>query len=56
MVVGSTTLQPGKETDVFAHFTMHEGMGGPHLFIVHLLTNDSLQPERGLTIRSFWGP
>ena len=25
---------------------MHEGMGGPHLFLVHVRTNDSVEPER----------
>lgn len=35
---------------------MHEGMGGPHLFIVKLKTNDAVEPERQLRIRSNWVP
>ncbi len=37
-------------------FTMHEGMGGPHEFLVPLRTNDPAAPERRLIVRSSWGP
>jgi hypothetical protein len=33
---------------------MHEGMGGPHLFEIRLRTNDAVEPERVLKIRSLW--
>jgi len=33
---------------------MHEGMGGPHLFVIRLKTNDPVEPERTLRIRSLW--
>ena len=33
---------------------MHEGMGGPHLFAIHIQTNDPAARERALRIRSFW--
>jgi hypothetical protein len=33
---------------------MHDGMGGPHLFAIRLQTNDAVQPERVLRIRSVW--
>ncbi len=33
---------------------MHPGMGGPHLFEIHLQSNDPTQPERILRIRSSW--
>jgi hypothetical protein len=56
VVVGSTTLAPGKETEVWTQFTMHEGMGGPHLFLIRLKSNDAVQPERILKIRSLWQP
>ncbi|HYO88722.1 MAG TPA: hypothetical protein VER79_08735 [Candidatus Limnocylindrales bacterium] len=36
-------------------YTMHEGMGGPHEFRVHVITNDPRQPEIVLTSRSNWG-
>jgi hypothetical protein len=55
MVVGSTTLQPGASTTVATEFTMHEGMGGPHLFEVTLRTNERTTPERKLYIASDWG-
>jgi hypothetical protein len=47
-------LEPGKETEVSAEFTMHEGMGGPHLFLIRLMTNDAVEPQRVLRIRSYW--
>src|SRR5574337_2178974 len=34
---------------------MHAGMGGPHLFVIHVKTNDPVEPERQLRIRSNWG-
>jgi hypothetical protein len=35
---------------------MHAGMGGPHLFLVHVKSNDPVEPERVLKIRSNWIP
>jgi hypothetical protein len=35
---------------------MHQGMGGPHEFVVLLRSNDPAAPERQLVVRSFWGP
>jgi hypothetical protein len=35
-------------------FTMSEGMGGQHEFLVHVLTNDPDQPEHQLRILSNW--
>jgi hypothetical protein len=49
-------LAPGQETEVSTEFTMHEGMGGPHLFAIHIQTNDPIQRERVLKIRSLWQP
>jgi hypothetical protein len=54
VVVGSTTLRPGQESEVWTQFTMHKGMGGPHLFIIRMQTNDAGQPERLLRVRSLW--
>jgi hypothetical protein len=34
---------------------MPEGMGGPHLFVIRLRTNDPGQPEKVLRIKSDWG-
>jgi hypothetical protein len=41
---------------VSTEFTMHKGMGGPHLFAIHLQSNDPVQPKRVLQIRSLWQP
>jgi hypothetical protein len=35
---------------------MHEGMDGKHNFVVHLRTNDPMEPEKLLTALSNWGP
>ena len=35
---------------------MHQGMGGPHEFVIPLGSNDPATPERHLVVRSFWGP
>jgi len=48
-------LRPGEETEVSTEFTMHQGMGGPHLFVIHLNTNDPVEAKRELRIRSNWG-
>jgi hypothetical protein len=37
-------------------YTMHEGMGGPHEFHVQLRTNDPVEPEKVLVVKSTWGP
>jgi hypothetical protein len=37
-------------------FMMHEGMGGPHDFRLHLLTNDPANMNRELAIISNWVP
>jgi hypothetical protein len=29
-------------------------MGGPHLFVIRLKTNDPIEPEHQLKIRSLW--
>lgn len=52
--VDQPVLQPGEITTIRTRFTMHEGMGGPHDFRVHVMTNDPQTPERELTILSNW--
>jgi hypothetical protein len=47
-------LEPGQETELTASFTMPPGMGGPHLFVIRLKTNDPVEPERRIRIRSNW--
>jgi len=35
---------------------MHAGMDGKHEFRVHVLTNDPVEPEKQVVIRSNWVP
>ena len=50
-------LNPGQSTMVESTpFMMHEGMDGPHNFGVHLITNDSQQPDLVVNVLSDWGP
>jgi hypothetical protein len=53
-IVSRMTLQPGEETTISLRFTMHEMMGGPHEFRVHVATNDPDQAAIPLTILSNW--
>lgn len=52
--VDDHTLSPGEITTIRTRFTMHPGMGGPHDFRLHLVTNDPSQPEKELVILSNW--
>lgn len=52
--IGSMALNPGDQTTLSMQFMMHAGMEGPHDFRVHLLTNDSLQPQQELAVLSNW--
>ncbi|MBL8131337.1 MAG: DUF1573 domain-containing protein [Anaerolineae bacterium] len=53
-IVSRSTLGPGEEATITLRFTMHEMMGGPHEFRVHVQTNDPAQPLIPLTILSNW--
>ena len=35
---------------------MHDTMGGPHLFRVHILTNDPAKPDFTVDVASNWVP
>ena len=52
--VSAPVIDPGHEGTVSFSFMMHEGMGGPHEFRVHLQTNDPAEPDKQLTILSNW--
>ena len=54
--ISSTALKPGEESTVSMQFMMHEGMDGPHEFRVHVLTNDPVQGEQQVVVRSNWIP
>jgi hypothetical protein len=50
-------LDPGESTTIRSGpFMMHEGMDGPHNFGVHLITNDTTQPDLIVNVLSDWGP
>lgn len=54
--VASNTLAPGEKTTITLRYTMHEGMGGKHLFRVHVRTNDPTTPDTLLYAASNWVP
>jgi hypothetical protein len=47
-------IASGEETTVSLEFTMHKGMEGLHEFRIHLRTNDAVEPEKLLAVRSDW--
>lgn len=53
-IVSAMTVQPGQQSEISLTYTMHDMMGGPHEFRVHVLTNDPEQPEIALTALSNW--
>lgn len=54
--ITSKRLAPGEAAIVSMEYSMHEGMGGPHEFNVHLNTNDPAQPETTFIALSNWVP
>ena len=53
--VGAMSLKPGESTMVTsATFRMHPGMDGKHDYAVHLVTNDSTQPDVVVHVLSDW--
>ncbi len=52
--VSQSEIDPGQQANLTLHFTMDEGMGGPHEFRVHLKTNDPQEPEKELVVLSNW--
>jgi hypothetical protein len=57
MTIGSMVLQPGQSTSLESTpFMMHAGMEGPHLFRVHIPSNDPQNPDTTADIKSNWVP
>jgi hypothetical protein len=57
VTIGSMVLQPGESTTIKSDvFKMPEGMGGPHNFAVHLITNDPKNSEVVVNVLSNWVP
>ncbi len=53
-IVSQMTLRPGEQTTITLRYTMHNMMGGPHEFRVHVPTNDPTQSTILLTSLSNW--
>jgi len=49
-------LAAGKSTTLSMEFTMPEGMGGRHNFLLRVESNDPARPELRLTVLSNWIP
>jgi len=43
---------PGEEAYAEASFTMHEGMEGPHFFILPIQSNDPREPNKLIKIKA----
>lgn len=57
LTVDTVVLGPGESTFVRSlPYTMHEGMGGPHHFAVHLKTNDPDNPDLIVDVLANWVP
>jgi hypothetical protein len=52
----SRQLEPGQEATVSFTFSMHEGMDGPHHFLVHVRTNDPVIDDQYVHVTSNWIP
>lgn len=52
--IGKMVLKPGESTTITFPMNMHEGMGGPHDFRVHVLSNDPQNPDFQFTVLSNW--
>ena len=50
-VVGSTTLQPGEESNINIDYVMGKEMEGPHLFEFTVKSNDPVEPEKKLLLK-----
>jgi hypothetical protein len=57
MKISSMVLKPGESAMVTSvEFFMHAGMDGKHNYAVHLVTNDTTQPDRVVNVLSNWVP
>ncbi len=48
-------MQPGQTSYLLIEATMHEGMGGPHLFEITVETDSPVKPVQKLSYRAFFG-
>lgn len=40
---------------MMVHLHMHEGMGGPHHFVIIVRSNDPREPEKELSLKADFG-
>jgi hypothetical protein len=52
--LSTRTIRPGEEATVSIQFMMHEGMGGQHEFLTHIMTDDPVEPDKQVRILSNW--
>lgn len=55
-IVSDSVIEPGEEATITLRYSMSEGMGGEHLFNVHVRTNDPDASETTLSAASNWIP
>jgi hypothetical protein len=55
-VVSSEFIRPGEQALLKMTYSMHAGMDGKHHFLVHVRTNDPVEPEKLLHAYSNWIP
>jgi hypothetical protein len=52
----SSVIKPGEQALLSMTFSMHAGMDGKHHFLVHVRTNDPVEPDKLLHVYSNWIP
>lgn len=55
-VVSAEFIRPGEQALLKMTYSMHAGMDGKHHFLVHVRTNDPVEPEKLLHAYSNWIP
>ena len=56
VAISDREIDPGEEAAVSFTFSMHEGMDGPHHFVVHVRTNDPVTNDQFVHVYSNWIP
>lgn len=53
-ILGKTRLRPGERTTLSLAASMHQGMAGPHLFVIEVPTSDPTRPVLTFTFEAEW--
>lgn len=56
VAISDRDMNPGEEATVSFTFSMHEGMDGPHHFVLHVRTNDPITNDQLVHVYSNWIP